>query len=179
MERVLHNRNVSGSQHITEQHSFGQHDAIAESGHQVAFILMIRTGQIPVQNRTSQVYSKTVARCRGLLCRASIPVFTCILSMVFERKIPTKAEAASLLVLTMGVMLAMWRNNAAGSPWAICLCLAGTICNAGMMSLSGKVLSEKVDVLQLTFYTSPISFLAILPAFLYREVGPQLACPCS
>lgn len=92
--------------------------------------------------------------------------------MVFERKIPTRAEASSLVVLTAGVMLAMWKNNAAGAPWAICLCLAGTVCNAGMMSLSGKVLSEKVDVLQLTFYTAPVSFLAILPAFLYREVRP-------
>ena len=39
-----------------------------------------------------------------------------------------------------------------------------------MMSLSGKVLSEKVDALQLAFYTAPVSFGAIIPVFLFREV---------
>ena len=97
--------------------------------------------------------------------------------MLFEQKVPTRAEAMSLVVLTLGVMIAMWKNNAAGSPFAIILCLAGTVCNAGMMSLSGKVLSEKVDVLQLTFYTAPVSFLAILPAFMYREVSASLGRP--
>ena len=104
------------------------------------------------------------------MCRASIPVFTCLLSIVFERKIPSKQEGFALFVLTLGVMIAMWRNNAAGSPFAIGLCLIGTICNAGMMSMSGKVLSEKVDALQLAFYTAPVSFSAIMPVFLYREV---------
>ena len=104
------------------------------------------------------------------LCRASIPVFTCLLSIAFERKVPTKQEGFALLVLTLGVMIAMWRNNAAGSPFAIGLCLIGTICNAGMMSMSGRVLSEKVDALQLAFYTAPVSFSAIMPVFLYREV---------
>lgn len=107
--------------------------------------------------------------------RASIPVFTCLLSMIFERKIPTRGEALSLFVLTAGVMIAMWRNNAGGASWAIMLCLAGTVSNAGMMSLSGKVLSEKVDVLQLTFYTAPVSFLAILPAFVLREVSSNFS----
>ncbi len=40
-----------------------------------------------------------------------------------------------------------------------------------MMSLSGKVLSEQVDALELAFYTAPVSFGAILPVFLYREVN--------
>lgn len=93
--------------------------------------------------------------------------------MLFERKIPSVAEATSLLVITLGVILAMWRSNAAGTPWAILICLLGTISNAGMISLSSKVLSEKVDVLQLTFYTAPVSFLAILPAFFYTEVRPK------
>lgn len=90
--------------------------------------------------------------------------------MLFEQKVPTKQEASALVVLTIGVMIAMWKNNVAGSPAAITLCLIGTICNAGMMSMSGKVLSEKVDALQLAFYTAPVSFSAIMPVFVYREV---------
>ena len=98
--------------------------------------------------------------------------------MLFEHKIPTKQEASALVVLTIGVMIAMWKNNVAGSPAAITLCLIGTVCNAGMMSMSGTVLSGKVDALQLAFYTAPVSFTAILPVFLYREVTLTLL-PCT
>lgn len=42
--------------------------------------------------------------------------------------------------------------------------------NAAMMSTSGRVLSEKLDVVRLTFYTAPVSCLALLPFFLCREV---------
>lgn len=94
--------------------------------------------------------------------------------MAFERKMPTRSEFLALTVLTIGVMTAMWKNNAAGSSLAIMMCILGTICNAGMMSLSGKVLSEKVDAMQLAFYTAPVSFLAVLPGFLYREVRQLL-----
>lgn len=41
-----------------------------------------------------------------------------------------------------------------------------------MMSMSGKVLSEKLDVLRLTFYTSPISCMFLLPFYYLREVHP-------
>ena len=47
---------------------------------------------------------------------------------------------------------------------------AGTFSNAAMMSMSGRVLSEKLDVLRLTFYTSPISCLCLLPFYYFREV---------
>ena len=46
-----------------------------------------------------------------------------------------------------------------------------------MMSLSGKVLSEKVDALQLAFYTAPVSFGAIMPVFLFREVRMFITSP--
>ena len=44
-----------------------------------------------------------------------------------------------------------------------------------MMSMSGKVLAEKVDVLQLTFYTAPVSCISILPALFVREVSLAIA----
>jgi drug/metabolite transporter (DMT)-like permease len=97
--------------------------------------------------------------------RASIPVFTCVLAIVVEGKKPTSAEAGALLVLTGGVMIAVWEGTVAGSPRAVLLCVAGTVSNAAMMTTSGKVLSEKVDALRLTFYTAPVSLAALLPAF--------------
>eukprot|EP00884_Botryococcus_braunii_P008683 jgi/Botrbrau1/17816/Bobra.0127s0061.1 len=103
------------------------------------------------------------------IIRASIPVFTCVLAVVVENKVPTKGEAVSLIVLTLGVMIAVWEGTVQGSPRAILLCIGGTISNAAMMTTSGKVLSERVDALRLTFYTAPVSLLALLPAFYLRE----------
>ena len=51
----------------------------------------------------------------------------------------------------------------------------GMLSNAAMMSTSGRVLSEKLEAVRLTFYTAPISALTLLPFFLWREVS--LSCP--
>ena len=53
----------------------------------------------------------------------------------------------------------------------------GTVCNAAMMSTSGRVLSEKLDALRLTFYTAPVSCTLLLPIFLRFEVGVANPCP--
>ena len=58
-----------------------------------------------------------------------------------------------------------------GSPYAIVCCIAGTICNGAMMSFSGRLLSEKLDVLRLAFYTAPVSLGVLLPIFYLQEVG--------
>lgn len=96
--------------------------------------------------------------------RASIPVFTCILAVAIEGKEPTPKEAIALVVLTIGVVVAVWEGTVAGSPRAVALCLAGTVSNELMMTMSGKVLSDRFDALRLTFYTAPVSLTALLPA---------------
>ena len=48
---------------------------------------------------------------------------------------------------------------------------AGVLCAAAMMSFAGKVLSEKIDVLQLAFYTAPVSSCVLLPFFWILEVS--------
>lgn len=50
--------------------------------------------------------------------------------------------------------------------------------NAAMMSTSGRVLSEKLDVVRLTFYTVPVSCIALTPFFLWQEVRIQNHCCC-
>lgn len=53
---------------------------------------------------------------------------------------------------------------------------AGVLCAAAMMSTAGRVLSEKIDVLQLAFYTAPVSSCVLLPFFWFLEVrvnGPE------
>lgn len=51
-----------------------------------------------------------------------------------------------------------------------------------MLSTAGRVLAEKMNVLQLTFYTAPVSCAMLFPVYLVREVlaaSPALpAHPC-
>ncbi|CAL8462578.1 g2111 [Coccomyxa elongata] len=105
------------------------------------------------------------------IIRASIPVVTAIVAVVVEHQIPGKGEAAGLLVLTGGVMLSVYEGTAVGSPYAIFCCIAGTICNGAMMSFSGRLLSEKLDVLRLAFYTAPVSLGVLLPLFYLQEAA--------
>ncbi|KAL3130623.1 hypothetical protein ABBQ38_008017 [Trebouxia sp. C0009 RCD-2024] len=101
--------------------------------------------------------------------RSAIPVCTATLAIFIENKVPTGEEALGLVVLTLGVMVAVWEGSVSGSVTGLLLCCAGTVCNAAMMSTAGKVMSEKVDVLRLTFYTAPVSCAVLLPLFLVRE----------
>lgn len=61
-------------------------------------------------------------------------------------------------------------SQASGTMSAINLCILSTLANAACLSTSGKLLTEKVDVLRLTFYISPICAAFILPFTLYFEV---------
>lgn len=103
--------------------------------------------------------------------RSSIPVVTCILAIVVERKIPTQQEVTSLVILTIGVMIAVWQGSVAGKPYAITFCILGTVCNGAMMTFSGKLLSEKLDVVRLTFYTAPVSLCCLAPFMVWRELA--------
>lgn len=73
-------------------------------------------------------------------------------------------------MLTAGVMVAVWEGSVSGSVTGLLLCCTGTVCNAAMMSTTGKVMSEKLDVLRLAFYTAPVSCALLLPLFYIREV---------
>ena len=103
-------------------------------------------------------------------CRASIPVFTAILAVAVEHQVPSPGEAAGLVALTAGVMIAVYEGSGAAGPFAVFLCVLGTICNAAMMTFSGKLLSERIDVLRLAFYTAPVSLAVLAPFLWMREV---------
>lgn len=103
--------------------------------------------------------------------RSSIPVITCLLAIFVEGKIPGKNEATALVILTIGVMIAVWQGTISGKPHAILFCIIGTVCNGAMMTFSGKLLSEKLDVVRLTFYTAPVSLLCLAPFMVWRELA--------
>lgn len=99
------------------------------------------------------------------IIRSAIPVVTCLLAILVESRYPSGQELAALITLTLGVMLAVWQGSVTGKPYAIIFCLVGTVCNGAMMTFSGKVLSEKLDVVRLTFYTAPVSLVCLAPFF--------------
>ena len=103
--------------------------------------------------------------------RSSIPVCTAIVAIFIEKKVPSGEETISLVMLTLGVIVAVWEGSASGSMTGLVLCCMGTVCNAAMISTAGKIMSEKVDVLRLTFYTAPVSCVVLVPLFLLREVS--------
>ncbi|KAK9816692.1 hypothetical protein WJX72_003780 [[Myrmecia] bisecta] len=105
------------------------------------------------------------------IIRSSIPVITAALAVFIESKVPSRAELGSLVVLTLGVMIAVFEGTVSGSVAGVMVCLSGTVCNAAMMTTSGRLMSEKLDVLRLTFYTAPVSCVALLPFYAWREAA--------
>ncbi|PSC74164.1 sugar phosphate phosphate translocator [Micractinium conductrix] len=103
------------------------------------------------------------------IIRSAIPVVTCVLAILVESRYPSSQELAALITLTLGVMLAVWQGTATGKPYAIMFCVVGTVCNGAMMTFSGKVLSEKLDVVRLTFYTAPVSLCCLAPFYWIYE----------
>mmetsp|Transcript_27647 Transcript_27647/g.65652 ORF Transcript_27647/g.65652 Transcript_27647/m.65652 type:complete len:373 (-) Transcript_27647:81-1199(-) len=101
------------------------------------------------------------------MIRASLPVMTAILAVFVESKTFYRDEFISLCLLAMGVMMTVYEGSIHGSVFGVAVCLVGLMSNALMMTFSGKILSEKMDVFRLTFYTSPVSMVILLP-FLWR-----------
>ncbi|EFJ52147.1 hypothetical protein VOLCADRAFT_116181 [Volvox carteri f. nagariensis] len=98
--------------------------------------------------------------------RASIPVFTALGAVVIENRPPSRQEFLSLLVLVAGVSMAVYEgSNTKASVTGVTLCVIGTMCNGLAMSSIGRLLTEKLDVLRLTFYTAPLSAFVLLPFF--------------
>ena len=106
------------------------------------------------------------------IIRSAIPVITAGIGVFVEQKVPTAPELSSLLLLTLGVVLSVWEGSITGSMTGISIALSSTLSGAAMLSFSGKILSEKLDVLRLTFYTAPVSVGVLVPFFLWQEAGP-------
>ncbi|KAK9866952.1 hypothetical protein WJX84_004634 [Apatococcus fuscideae] len=105
------------------------------------------------------------------IIRSAIPVITAGVGIFVEKKIPTRAEFSSLVLLTFGVVLSVWEGSVHGSVTGITIALTSTLSGAAMLSFSGKILSEKLDVLRLTFYTAPVSVGVLVPFFLWQEAA--------
>lgn len=99
-----------------------------------------------------------------------MPICTCIMAICIENKVPSVEESSSLCILSLGVMIAMWEGSITGNIQGIALCSVATFCNAAASCCTGRVMSEKVDVLRLTFYMAPVSCCILVPFYFREEV---------
>ena len=99
------------------------------------------------------------------IIRSGIPVFTALLGVVVEKKVPARLEILGIVVLTAGVVTCLYEGSSLdGSMQGIMMCLSSTLCGAGMLSFSGAALdrTEKMDPVRLNFYSAPVS-IAVSP----------------
>lgn len=106
------------------------------------------------------------------IIRSGIPVFTALLGVVIEKKVPSRMEMMGIVVLTAGVVTSLYEGSAVDGSWhGIAICLASTLCGAAMLSFTGAVLNrtEKLDAVRLNFYCAPVSVVVSpLPSSLKR-----------
>mmetsp|Transcript_5505 Transcript_5505/g.8441 ORF Transcript_5505/g.8441 Transcript_5505/m.8441 type:complete len:223 (-) Transcript_5505:370-1038(-) len=103
--------------------------------------------------------------------RASVPVMVAMLAVCIEHKVPSKGEVACLVVVSIGVMLAVWEESR-NAVMGIALTMLSTVMQSIQMSISGRVMSGrsgKLNSFQMTFYTGPLAFVTLLPMALATE----------
>mmetsp|Transcript_32881 Transcript_32881/g.83458 ORF Transcript_32881/g.83458 Transcript_32881/m.83458 type:complete len:373 (+) Transcript_32881:143-1261(+) len=117
----------------------------------------------------------TISLSLNQVIRACIPVATAVGAVLIEAKPPTRKEAVSLVVLVMGVGISIFEgSDTKATAHGILLCVLGTISNGFMMASIGKLLSEKLDVWRLTFYTAPVT-CAMLALFYWKLESSRFA----
>ncbi len=105
--------------------------------------------------------------------RAGIPVCVACFAFCLERRVPTEIGASYLLLVTLSVMCVMFTGKEHGELFGIGMCLTSVLMQSAQMSLSGKLMSGKLDSFQLNFYTGPIAFcvLIVMEFFMQQETA--------
>lgn len=102
--------------------------------------------------------------------RAAMPIFVALLAVTVESKVPTPKELATLGLISLGVMLTVFKpGSSVGSDLQgslLVLCSVATM--AAQMSFSGK-LGLRLDAVQMTFYTGWMSFLSVVGVIIVVE----------
>jgi len=101
--------------------------------------------------------------------RAGIPVCVACFAFCLERRIPTEIGMAYLLLVTLSVMCVMFTGKEHGEWFGIAMCLTSVLMQSAQMSLSGKLMSGKLDSFQLNFYTGPIAFVVLIMMELFMQ----------
>lgn len=102
------------------------------------------------------------------MIRASIPVVTVLCSIVIEHVTPTRREIVALVAIMIGVC-AVLAEDVHTNALGVATCIVSTVANGLMMSMSGALLKEKLDVWRLSFYQAPIVVATLLPVYVHAE----------
>lgn len=102
------------------------------------------------------------------MIRSSIPLVTATCSVFIDRIMPTGREIIALVAITLG-LCALLAEDVHANSTGVTFCIISTVANGIMMSMSGAVLHEKLDVWRLSFYQAPIALATLLPVFIYSE----------
>ena len=94
--------------------------------------------------------------------RAGIPVCVACFAFCLERRVPTEIGLAYLLLVTLSVMCVVFTGHEQGELFGVALCSGSVLMQSAQMSLSGRLMSGKLDSFQLNFYTGPIAFLILV-----------------
>jgi len=107
--------------------------------------------------------------------RSGIPVVTAILAVFVEGKVPTVMRAVGLVPICLGVVISIYEGSKMeGTFFSLALCIAGMLSNAFMMTVSGKVMEEKIDAIQLACFTAPVSLTVLVYHFIVHEYASLL-----
>lgn len=100
--------------------------------------------------------------------KSSVPVFTVLMQVLFLGKSFSGRIYLSLIPAVGGVMLASMTESEfdATGFWAA---LIASIITAGITVVSGLILGEKMDSINLVYYMAPLSFALLLPVAFFKE----------
>lgn len=145
-----------------------QHDdAIRDNMWGLLFVGVFMATNISLNNASLVSMSLSLNQ----VIRAMIPCFTALFAVIIEKKTPSCLQTAGLIPISLGVIIAVFQGSTtdSSSTAGITFCAIATISNAMMMTLSGKVMTNKIDSIRLTFYTAPASVLVLLPFAMHLE----------
>jgi len=102
--------------------------------------------------------------------KSSVPAFTVLLQVMFFHKSFSWDTYLSLLPVVGGVGVASWAevNFVKVGFYAA---LVASIITALMAIVSGVILTQQLDAVNLTYYLAPFSFIMLLPLAAYLEFG--------
>eukprot|EP00325_Prymnesiales_sp_UTEX-LB-985_P006905 CAMPEP_0174707490 /NCGR_PEP_ID=MMETSP1094-20130205/9988_1 /TAXON_ID=156173 /ORGANISM="Chrysochromulina brevifilum, Strain UTEX LB 985" /LENGTH=374 /DNA_ID=CAMNT_0015905877 /DNA_START=24 /DNA_END=1148 /DNA_ORIENTATION=- len=94
--------------------------------------------------------------------RAGIPVCVACFAFCLERRVPTEIGLAYLLLVTLSVMCVVFTGHEHGELFGVGMCALSVMMQSAQMSLSGRLMSGKLDSFQLNFYTGPVAFAVLV-----------------
>ena len=155
---------------LQERYASLHHTILKTDWKGIALIGVMNGVQISMNNASLTMIELSMNQ----VIRAFGPVFVAILAVCIEGKIPARAEWPTLLCISVGVALTAGKDlspSAGGSFIGTCLTVASITLQSSIISISSRMMSgaNKLNGLQMTFYSGPFAFVALLPFALINE----------